>query len=120
VESSLQSINDCPLQGNEGAPAAIVHIYTEFRAALKGVNAGDHLILFTWLHLGNRDVLQCYPRRDIHAETIGVFANRSPDRPNPVGYHKITVTEIIGNYAIKVEPLETLDGTPVIDIKPDF
>jgi len=120
IESPLQLLDDCPLQGNEGAPAAVVHVNTEYRDALKGVQVGDQLILLTWLHLGKRDVLQCYPRRDINAETIGVFANRSPDRPNPVGYHRIIVKEIIGNRAVRVEPLEALDGTPVLDMKPYF
>jgi len=62
-------------------------------------------------------VLRVHPRGDLEAPEAGVFATRSPDRPNPVGLHRVTVLELAGD-RLRVGPLEAVDGTPVIDIKP--
>jgi tRNA-Thr(GGU) m(6)t(6)A37 methyltransferase TsaA len=62
-------------------------------------------------------VLKLHPRWDKNNPLTGVFATRSPDRPNPIGLHQVTVLEIVGN-KIKVSGLEAIDGTPVIDLKP--
>ncbi len=85
--------------------------------ALDGIAVGDGLIILTWLHRSARDVLQVHPRDEIENPLAGVFATRSPDRPNPIGLHRVTVLEINGN-SLKVGPIEAIDGTPVIDIKP--
>jgi tRNA-Thr(GGU) m(6)t(6)A37 methyltransferase TsaA len=81
------------------------------------VDVGDKIIIITWLHRGRRDVLQVYPRGDRRRRLAGVFATRSPDRPNPLGLHPVTVRKIVGN-RLRIGPIEAIDGTPVVDIKP--
>ena len=76
----------------------------------------DAIILITWLHKSDRSVMKVHPRSDETLPLTGVFATRSPDRPNPLGLHRVTVLEIAGN-RLRVAPLEAIDGTPVIDIK---
>ncbi len=117
VRSVLHRKEDCPLQGEEGAPEAWVEIDEKFAEGLKGLNAGQSVILLTWFHLANRETLTCYPRNQVHAPHVGVFTTRSPDRPNPIGIHRVKILEI-ENGKLKVHPLEALDGTLVIDIKP--
>ena len=82
-----------------------------------GIQPGDELIVLTWLHLAERDVLQVHPRGDLARPLTGVFATRSPDRPNPVGLHRVSVLEVMEE-KVRVAPLEAIDGTPIVDIKP--
>ena len=117
VRSGLTERKGAPRQGYEGAPDAVVEIAPEFQSALDGVRAGGEILLLTWLHQGRRDVLQVRPRGDLRNPITGVFATRSPDRPNPIGLHRVTVTRIDG-IRLEVRPLEAIDGTPVVDIKP--
>jgi tRNA-Thr(GGU) m(6)t(6)A37 methyltransferase TsaA len=118
VRSSLTAVEQAPRQGAEGAPEAWVEIDPAFADALAGVARGDELILLTWLHLGRRDVLQVHPRDDPERPLAGVFATRSQDRPNPIGLHRVRVLETDRSSRLKVWPLEAVDGTPVVDIKP--
>jgi tRNA-Thr(GGU) m(6)t(6)A37 methyltransferase TsaA len=117
VQSSLQRKEDCPLQGEEGAPEAWLLIKKEFLDGLDSLTVGDSIILLTWFHLADRSVLKCYPRRETSAPHVGVFATRSPDRPNPIGLHTVKILSIEQD-KLKVYPLEALDGTLLIDIKP--
>src|SRR5512147_163508 len=117
IRSSLRRLEDAPMQGDEGAPEAWLEITQMAAAGLMGIKAGDELMLLTCLHLAQRDVLQVHPRGDINRPLAGVFATRSPDRPNPVGLHRVSVLEITGRN-LRVAPLEAIDGTPIIDIKP--
>lgn len=117
VQSELKRREDCPLQGNEGAPEAWLKIADEFIEALDGIKVGSEAILLTWFHLANRDVLKCYPRNETNAPHVGVFTTRSPDRPNPIGLHTVKILAIERG-RIKVFPLEALDGTLLLDIKP--
>lgn len=116
IHSSLTQLEDAPLQGDEGAPEAWLELTSEAAPGLMGIKAGDELIVLTWLHLAQRDVLQVHPRGDINRPLTGVFATRSPDRPNPVGLHRVSVLEVSGR-KLRVAPLEAIDGTPVVDIK---
>jgi tRNA-Thr(GGU) m(6)t(6)A37 methyltransferase TsaA len=116
IRSELTAREAAPRQGYEGAPDAWIEIEAPFTAALRGIAAGDTLIVLTWFHLSARDVLQTHPRNEITNPLTGVFATRSPDRPNPIGLHRVTVREIDG-LRLKVGPIEAIDGTPVIDIK---
>lgn len=118
VHSSLKDIEDCPLQGNEGAPEAGIEIFPSFADGLDGMKVGDELIILTWFHQADRSVVKCYPRNFKELPPVGVFTTRSPARPNPIGLHRVRITAIESNRVIKVKPLEALDGTPVIDIKP--
>ena len=117
VRSKLTDRKGAPRQGYEGAPGAAIEIHPEFLRGLDGVKAGDDVLVLTWLHLGQRDVLEVRPRKDPNNRLTGVFATRSPDRPNPIGLHRVTVTRIEGG-RLDVRPLEAIDGTPVVDIKP--
>jgi tRNA-Thr(GGU) m(6)t(6)A37 methyltransferase TsaA len=118
VRSRLTARQDAPKQGSEGAPEAWVDIDPAFTEALDGIAAGQEVVLLTWLHHGRRDVLQVHPRDDPQNPLKGVFATRSADRPNPIGLHRVRVLEIAESVRLRVEPLEALDGTPVVDVKP--
>ena len=117
VQSMLQRKEDCPLQGDEGAPEAWIQIEEQHMAAIDSLAPGNSVIILTWFHLADRDTLKCYPRNQVDAPHVGVFSTRSPDRPNPIGLHTVKILAIEGN-RLKVYPLEALDGTIVIDIKP--
>lgn len=117
IQSSLKDLKDCPRQENEQAPPATIIIDPAFIAGIKDIKAGSEIVLFTWLHKADRTVLQTKPRNDPNAPDTGIFSTRSPDRPNPIGMHKVKVVSI-ENDTIKLVALEALDQTPVIDIKP--
>lgn len=117
VSSPLVEQEAAPKQGDEGAPEASLVIEAEFEAALRGVEAGDEVLVLTWLDRADRDVLSTHPRDDRSRPEIGVFATRSPDRPNPIGLHRVRVVAVDGP-RLRVENLEALDGTPVLDLKP--
>jgi tRNA-Thr(GGU) m(6)t(6)A37 methyltransferase TsaA len=85
--------------------------------ALHGLAPGDEIIVITWLHQARRDVLEVHPRSNRRLPLAGVFATRSPDRPNPLGLHPVTVKKISGT-RLRIGPIEAIDGTPVVDIKP--
>jgi tRNA-Thr(GGU) m(6)t(6)A37 methyltransferase TsaA len=117
VRSPLKRLEEAPMQGDEGAPEAWLEITSLAAPGLLGIRAGDELIVLTWLHLAERDVLQVHPRGDRNRPLTGVFATRSPDRPNPVGLHRVTVLEV-ADHRLRVAPLEAIDQTPIVDIKP--
>ena len=117
VCSPLTRRADAPRQGDEGAPDATVLLDPAYAEALEGVRVGDELVLLTWLHEADRSVLQVHPRDDESRPLTGVFATRSSDRPNPIGLHEVAVAGIDG-LELAVGPLEAVDGTPVVDIKP--
>ena len=117
VRSELKYRENAPRQGYEGAPAAWLEIASEVAQGLDGIAPGDEIILLTWLHRAERDTLLVRPRGEPDAPLRGVFSTRSPDRPNPIGLHRVTVLEVAG-LRLRVAPLEAIDGTPVMDIKP--
>ena len=117
VHSSLKRTEDCPRQGFEDAPEAEIEIFPAFLEGLDGLEAGRELLVLTWLHLADRSVLKVHPRGNPGAPLKGVFATRSPARPNPIGLHRVTLLGREGG-RLRVAPLEALHGTPVADIKP--
>src|SRR5262245_29634404 len=117
IRSPLTARREAPKQGGEGAPDAWLEVYPWGADGLLGISVGDELIVVTWLHLGQRDVLRVHPRSNPDNALAGVFATRSPDRPNPLGLHPVVVREIDG-HRLRVGPIEAIDGTPVVDIKP--
>jgi tRNA-Thr(GGU) m(6)t(6)A37 methyltransferase TsaA len=117
VHSPLRDVRDAPNQPFEGAPEAVLEIDADYAAALQLVRSGQDLIVLTWLHLADRDVLQTHPRGDPGTPLTGVFATRSPDRPNPIGLHRVTVVEVESPTRLRVSALEVIDGTPIVDLK---
>jgi tRNA-Thr(GGU) m(6)t(6)A37 methyltransferase TsaA len=117
VESPLTDLADAPRQGDEGAPQAWVVVRPELAPALEGLAPGDPVVVITWLDHARRDVLRTHPRGDVSRAAAGVFATRSPDRPNPIGLHPTRIVSIDGP-RLCVEGLEAVDGTPVLDLKP--
>ena len=117
VRSKLADRDLAPRQGDEGAPEAWLELASAMAQGLAGIKAGDELLVLTWLHQAQRDVLQVHPRGNLNAPLAGVFATRSPDRPNPIGLHRVTVLEI-AETRLRVAPIEAIDGTPIVDIKP--
>jgi L-fuculose-phosphate aldolase len=130
VRSDLKVVADAPRQGSEGAPRATLVIDPDVVAGLTGLRPGDELILLSWFHLARRDVLETHPRNDPGLPLAGVFSTRSPDRPNPIGLHRVRLLAIRTGQAssaepgqplaaeLDVEPLEAVDGTPILDLKP--
>jgi tRNA-Thr(GGU) m(6)t(6)A37 methyltransferase TsaA len=117
VESSLTDVNLAPRQADESAPEASLVFDEEVREALRNIRPGDKLIVLTWLHRAQRNVLRVHPRGDPNREPEGVFSTRSPHRPNPVGLHQVEVTDVDG-LRLRVRSLEAVDGTPIVDLKP--
>jgi tRNA-Thr(GGU) m(6)t(6)A37 methyltransferase TsaA len=117
VRSPLTDAAQAPRQGGEGAPEAWIDLHPSVAPAMHGLGVGDEIIIITWLHQADRGVLQVHPRGETSLPLTGVFATRSPHRPNPLGLHQVTVRSIEGT-TLKVGPLEAIDGTPVVDIKP--
>ena len=117
VESPLRLREEAPKQGDEGAPDAWLVFDEAMRDGLDGIAAGDILLVLTWLDRAERDVLRVIPRGDRTRGVQGVFNTRSPDRPNPIGLHRVQVLAVDGT-RLHVRDLEAIDGTPIIDVKP--
>ncbi|MBB5897469.1 tRNA (N6-threonylcarbamoyladenosine(37)-N6)-methyltransferase TrmO [Kutzneria kofuensis] len=117
ISSVLTDRSAAPRQPEENAPAARVVFHPAALPAAADLRVGDDVVLLTWLHQSRRDVLSVHPRGDTSRPQQGVFSTRSPDRPNPIGLHTVTITEVSAD-GITVRHLEAIDGTPVLDIKP--
>lgn len=117
IRSAIKKRSEAPKQGSEGAPDAWLDMSPSVAEGLDGIKTGDEILVITWLHESRRNVLKVHPRSDPNRELTGVFWTRSPDRPNPLGLHRVTVREIIKN-RMRIGPIEVIDGTPVVDIKP--
>ncbi|HEX6731863.1 MAG TPA: tRNA (N6-threonylcarbamoyladenosine(37)-N6)-methyltransferase TrmO [Pyrinomonadaceae bacterium] len=117
IRSTLRDLDTAPKQGSEGAPDAWLDVNPSLTRALSGMAQGDEIIVVTWLHRADRNVLEVHPRDNPETPVAGVFTTRSSHRPNPLGLHRVTVREIAGN-SLRIGPIEAIDGTPVVDIKP--
>ena len=117
VRSSLTDLASAPRQPDEGAPEAELVFEPAVLDALDGLEPGMEVLVLTWLDRAGRDVLRVHPRGDATRPLTGVFATRSPHRPNPIGLHRVTITAIDGA-RVRVASLEAVDGTPIVDVKP--
>jgi tRNA-Thr(GGU) m(6)t(6)A37 methyltransferase TsaA len=117
VESPLVDPAEAPRQGDEGAPPAWLVFEPGVAEAVRDLRVGEQVLVLTWLDRASRDVLRTHPRNDLAAPEVGVFSTRSPDRPNPIGLHRVRILAVEG-LRIRVSELEALDGTPVLDVKP--
>ena len=117
VQSALREVGDAPNQGEQGAPEAWLVLAPEFREGIRDVSVGADLLVLTWLHLARRDELTTVPGDDPSGPERGVFSTRSPNRPNPIGLHRVSVVGL-DHGRLRVVPLEAIDATPILDIKP--
>lgn len=117
IRSMVKTRAQAPKQGLEGAPDVWLEVDPNFATCLDGLKAGDEIIVITWLHQARRETMKVHPRSDPQHGLWGVFATRSPDRPNPVGLHPVSIRKIV-KMRLRVGPIEAIDGTPVVDIKP--
>jgi tRNA-Thr(GGU) m(6)t(6)A37 methyltransferase TsaA len=117
VESPLVDRDSAPKQGDEGSPEAWLVFAPEVAEGLRDLQVGTEVLLLTWLDRARRDVLAVHPRGDLSRPETGVFSTRSPDRPNPIGLHRVGIVAIDG-LRVRVRDLEALDGTPIVDVKP--
>ena len=106
------------MEDEPGAVRARLELDPKYLDGLDSMKPGCELELFTWLHKADRTVLKVHPRGNIKNPRRGVFTTRSPARPNPIGLHRVTLVAIEEPATLIVEPLEAIDGTPIIDIKP--
>ena len=118
IRSTIKDRKNAPKQGCEGGVEAIVEIKEDYKDSMDGLSVGSKIILLSWLHAADRSCQKVHPRGDLSRPIRGVFSTRSPDRPNPIGLHPVTITEINGS-EMKVHPVEAIDGTPLVDIKSD-
>lgn len=117
IRSTIKARSQAPKQGIEGAPDVWLEVEPRVMDGLDRLAVGDEIIVISWLHQARRNVLKVHPRSDPQHRLTGVFATRSPDRPNPLGLHLVTIRKIVKN-RLRVGPIEVIDGTPVVDIKP--
>ncbi len=117
VRSPLVDRKSAPKQGHEGSPDTWLEFSPAVLEGLRDLRPGSEIILLTWLDRASRDVLVTHPRDDPANPEVGVFSTRSPDRPNPIGLHRVEIVRIDGA-SIQVRNLEALDGTPILDVKP--
>lgn len=117
VQSTLRDRGDAPLQGTEGAPEAWLVFDRTLNPAITDLHTGAEILVLTWLHRARRDILRVHPRGNPNNAEEGVFSTRSPDRPNPIGLHRVRIVAVAPN-RIRVSDLEAIDGTPIVDVKP--
>ncbi|MGH9333014.1 MAG: tRNA (N6-threonylcarbamoyladenosine(37)-N6)-methyltransferase TrmO [Vicinamibacteria bacterium] len=117
VESPLVDLDAAPRQGDEGSPDAWLVFHPDVVEGIRDLEVGAEILLLTWLDRGRRDVLTLHPRGDPRNPMRGVFSTRSPDRPNPIGLHRVPIVAIDGA-RVRVRNLEAVDGTPIVDVKP--
>jgi tRNA-Thr(GGU) m(6)t(6)A37 methyltransferase TsaA len=117
VRSELTDRDLAPKQGDEGAPEAWLEFDQAYADALADLVPGDEVFVLTWFHLARRDKLRVRPRSDPANPITGVFSTRSPDRPNPIGLHRVRIVAVDG-MRVRVTDMEAIDGTPIVDIKP--
>jgi tRNA-Thr(GGU) m(6)t(6)A37 methyltransferase TsaA len=117
IRSEIKRREDAPRFYTEDAPNATLEVKAKYTLGLQRMKVGDEIIVITWLHLAEKDVLRVHPRGDASRPLTGVFSTRSPARPNPLGLHRSRVLQIKKNH-LRIGPIEAIDGTPVVDIKP--
>ena len=115
IHSSYRKKGDAPHQGRLSAATSEIEIFPEYAEGLKDIAERRHLIVLYWLDRADHSTLTAIPPHS--KKERGVFATRSPDRPNPIGFAVIDILGIDGARLI-VKGLDAFDGTPVLDIKP--
>jgi tRNA-Thr(GGU) m(6)t(6)A37 methyltransferase TsaA len=119
VESPLTDRSAAPKQGYEGSPDAWLVFDPAVHDAMADLRPGESVVVLTWLDRADRDMQRVHPRSDPTVPQRGVFSTRSPDRPNPIGLHLVEIVAVDG-LRVRVRNLEAIDGTPVLDVKPQL
>lgn len=116
VHGDIVDLDQAPKNYSISERVGTLEIDPRFQEGMEGIEAGTTIVVLFWLHRSSRDVLKVYPRGDRSRGLSGVFATRSPVRPNPIALSELTVLAVEGN-RLQVRGLDVLDGTPIIDIK---
>lgn len=116
LHGDITRLEDAPKYYDESQRIGTLEIFPQYQEGLEGIAAGQTIVVLFWLHQAARDVLKVYPRGDRSRGLRGVFATRSPVRPNPIALSELTVLAVQGN-RVEVSGLDILDGTPIVDIK---
>jgi L-fuculose-phosphate aldolase len=116
LHGDITSREDAPKNFSESDRVGTLEIYPDYLEALDGIEIGQSIVVLFWLHQADRKVMKVYPRGDRSRGLRGVFATRSPVRPNPIAISELKVLAIEAN-RITVSGLDILDGTPIVDIK---
>lgn len=116
LHGDIKNRADAPKNYTESDRVGTLEIYPRYLEGLGGIEPGQTIVVLFWLHQADRDVLKVYPRGDRSRGLRGVFATRSPVRPNPIAVSELKVLAVRGNL-LEVSGLDILDGTPIIDIK---
>ena len=116
LHGDISNRADAPKNFDESERVGTLEIYPEYQEGLDGIAPGQTIVVLFWLHESNRNILKVYPRGDRSNGLRGVFATRSPVRPNPIAISELKVLAIHGHH-LKVSGLDIIDGTPIVDIK---
>jgi tRNA-Thr(GGU) m(6)t(6)A37 methyltransferase TsaA len=116
IHTPWQDRLTCPRQGRQDGPTCRIEVFEPWVAALDGITEYQHIEVLYWLHLSRRDIVRQSPRNDGVAR--GAFSLRTPVRPNPIGTQLVALLRVDGGNVF-VRGLDCLDGTPLIDLKPD-
>ena len=116
LHGDIMNRADAPKNYNESERIGTLEIYPEYQEGLDGITTGQTIVVLFWLNQASREILKVFPRGDKSKGLHGVFATRSPVRPNPIAISELKVRAIRGNQ-IEVTGLDILDSTPILDIK---
>lgn len=119
IRTPFRVREDCPRQGSPEGPICRLEIDEVWRPALLGLEQFKRVQVLYWMHQSRRDLLVQVPRHT-NAQAMGTFALRSPMRPNPIAS---SIAELVGiepDGVVLVRGLDCLDGTPLVDLKPDY
>lgn len=116
IRTPFATREQCPRQGRVEGPVCRIEIDAPWREGLKGLEAFERAEVLYWMHLARRDLVLQSPRSN--GETMGTFALRSPVRPNPIATSRVEIVAV-GEGWVDVRGLDCVDGTPLIDLKPD-
>lgn len=116
VHGDITRLEDAPKNYDDSERIGTLEIFPQYQEGLDGIIPGQTIVVLFWLHKSTRDILKVYPRGDKSRGLRGVFATRSPVRPNPIAISELKVQAVHGN-RLEVSGLDILDGTPILDIK---
>jgi len=116
MHCGIRKTADAPKNYSESTEIGRLEIFPQYMEALEGIQVGQTLVVLFWLHEARRDLLKVYPRGDRSRGLRGVFATRSPVRPNPIALSELKVLRVQDNI-IEVAGVDVIDGTPIMDIK---